>query len=346
MFSVSYSRINTWHYCHRLYDFTYLKKIKAPQPVSLVFGSAIHRMLEFLYKGTPRQKLKRLNNGYSQLNYKSADAFASFWKLVWHQFNLGESAEDWIVQGNAPQEIQYSSNDPKLINQEYFQLMGFGANLLKHYYETHAAKGPFPIAVEEKFHVPLGEFRKRLSGVNLVGIFDQIWQTDQGYKIVDAKTGWRFYSVADAKKQLPLHKDFQLSLYSLAFRYLYQAVEESLVWYPLNYKRDANGQVHYWEPVLTFRTQEDHERALDRVESFVQGLSDENFERTDDQKKCTRCPYFEPWWGEKAFVSQPINPSELASASRDSQIQNLEQQVALLDPKFSQPRLKLTKKRA
>lgn len=332
-----------WYYCARMYEFVYEKKLKAPAPVALVFGDAIHRAIEWLYKGNPRQKLKRLQNGYSQLYFKSADSFVKFWKFLWFEFSRGSEANSAILGKKPYEAIEWSSKNPKQIKEEYFLLRDFGANLLEHYYHKHSRDGPFPIEVEKRFIIPLGPIRRSLQGVWLEGVFDQIWFDEQngGYILVDFKTGWRFYSVQDPKIQLPLHKDFQLSLYSLAFRCLYKTKEKCLIWYPLNYKKDENGNIDYWKPVPTFRTEDDHKKALDRIEAFIKGINNRHFDRTENLSRCKRCLFFEKCWSNETIVSRPLEINELPIICVEKQTEILKEKISLMDPLISEPRLKL-----
>ncbi len=343
MVEVSYSKVNMWFFCQRMFWYVYVKKQKMPAPVALVFGDAIHRAIEWLYKGDPRQKLKRLNNGYSQLYFKSAESFVNFWKFLWREFNKGKNANPAIL-GTQPYEIiKFSSNNSYAIKEEYYTLQNFGSSLLRYYYNTHSKKGPFPIEVEKTFCIPLGAVRRSLEGVRLKGVFDQIWRDQKGnYILVDFKTGWRFYSIQDPQAQLPLHKDFQLSLYSLAFRYIYKTEESCIIWYPLHYERDnKNGNINYWKPVPTFRTKSDHERALDRIEAFIKGINLNYFERTSDPNRCRHCSFFKSCWGEEIMVTRPLEVSELPTISIKEQIYNLKEKVSCMDPLISEPRLKL-----
>lgn len=342
MLEVSYSKVNMWHYCPRMYEFSYEKKLKAPVPVALVFGNAIHRAIEWLYRGSPPQKLRRLQNGYSQLYFKSADSFVNFWKFLWSEFTSAKDANPSILGTKPYENIKWSSDDLAKTKEEYFILREFGANLLRHYYQKHSQNGPFPIEVEKSFYVPLGMMRRSLQGVWLKGVFDQIWHNEKnGYIIVDFKTGWRFYSIQDSKIQLPLHKDFQLSLYSLAFRYLYKVEEHCIIWYPLTYKKDKNGNIDYWKPVPTFRTETDHIRALDRIETFIKGINRRQFDRTSDYNRCLRCPFFEPCWQDEVVATRPLELDELPLISIQKQTALLEEKVNSMSPLISEPRLKL-----
>lgn len=48
--NLSYSRISTYEFCPKKYEFQYIRRIKVPTKLELVFGNAIHKSLEENFK--------------------------------------------------------------------------------------------------------------------------------------------------------------------------------------------------------------------------------------------------------------------------------------------------------
>ena len=221
---LSASKLVTLFNCSFAYYLKYIQHEEIPQNVQLVFGKAIHYLLDKFYK----------------VNYKSPETFSKFWKYYW--FNLisgdflkGKKKESLKVKAypyigkNENREriekkllvgdhIKFFSDDPI---GAFFGYMGLGSRILENFYIKHKDKPP-PIEREKRIYM-------NLFGHNLVAILDRIDKYQGAYYLTDYKTNKRL----PEQNSFLLHKHPQFTIYSKVFREIYQEKEKSILYYHL-----------------------------------------------------------------------------------------------------------------
>jgi RecB family exonuclease len=218
---LSASKITTYKGCPMAYFLKYVKHEKVPAGINLVFGKAVHRMLDLFYKK----------------NYKSPESFANSFKYQWFRTCSGEDirgrARDGLVVTEYP-----SSKNPLRIGSHirpptgdvdipglFFGYLYIGKKMMEDFYETYKNR-PSPVIREKSFELDiLGHpnafgFRKKHK---VVVIFDRIdiFQDMNGQwkaTIGDYKTD----KGDPSKKSFQIHRHPQFTLYSMAFRQLIQ----------------------------------------------------------------------------------------------------------------------------
>ncbi len=163
---LSYSSISTYEKCPFQYFLQYVEKLEAPRSPALSFGSSLHGALERFHSGTDK-----LSPGLDDL--------LRFMDEAWE----GEGYAD------AEEEAAYRQR---------------GREILTRYYESNCAKPAIPVALEQRFLLPM-------EGWELSGVMDRVDRYPDGsYEIIDYKTN----------KKLPplsrLQEDMQLPIYQMA----------------------------------------------------------------------------------------------------------------------------------
>ncbi len=261
---LSSSKITTYKGCPFAYYLKYEKHEKIPTNVRYAFGKGIHYMLEEFYKK----------------NYKSPESFGNFWKYYWGMLASGENLkgkqkrqlklnEFPMKNGNVLKlgdHIDYG-NDPAGV---FFGYMKLGEDILKKFYKRHISeKDPenksrkIPIAIEKGFGVKKNE-PFRINGINMIGYIDRIDRDFKGkYFISDYKTDKK----TPEDGAFILHRHPQFTLYSYAFRELFQEKEEAILYYHLR-----SGKVF-----KSHRNEKDYDYMKRLIDDVAEGITQDRF---------------------------------------------------------------------
>ncbi len=248
---LSTTKIGTYKGCSLAYFLQYVKHEKVPENVRLVFGKAIHYMLDRFY----------------DFNYKSPESFSKFWKYYWFSTIAGD-----FLKGKTKKELEVKEfkikNDfnIKIGNHVdlgpnpvgiFFGYMKVGENILERFYVRHKPQ-PNPIAKEKSFGVKKDE-PIDINGHLVRGIFDRIDKKGNYMYITDYKTDKK----SPAEDSFLLHRNTQFSLYSYAFRKIFGEEEKALLYYHLR-----SGDIF-----KTHRSEKDYDylkRLLDEVSNGIE----------------------------------------------------------------------------
>lgn len=226
---LSASKISTYTTCPMQYFLKYIQHEKVPTNVRFVFGKAIHYMLEEFYKK----------------NFKSPESFAGYWNHYWSMIVAGEN-----LKGKQKRELAISKYPTKtgevIIGNHvdlgewdpvglFFGYMKVGQKILKEFYNKHIiekrendlGRKP-PIEKERAFGVKKIE-PFEINGIPVQGYIDRIDEKNGKYWITDYKTD----KFSPERDPFVLHRNPQFTIYSLAFREIFNEKEESILYYHL-----------------------------------------------------------------------------------------------------------------
>jgi len=176
VFKASYSALDTFRQCPLKYKFRYIDKIKAPKSKEAVFGSKLHKALQYFHSQSPASP--------------TLDELLTYLKNIWESEVFSDEQEDMVYFSEA-------------------------INILKNYYNKYYLKNKNKFTVidtEVNFTVTLKNQTQTgtlPSECALRGIIDRIDKTEQGIEIIDYKTAKRLPSQQTADNSL------QLSIYCL-----------------------------------------------------------------------------------------------------------------------------------
>jgi putative RecB family exonuclease len=152
-----------------------------------------------------------------------------------------------------------------------------GKDLLTVYHEQ-IPKDHFKVLATEH------EFSFQIPGVDvpMIGVMDLIQQDEAGNLIItDFKTAGRSYSKDEIDKNL------QLTVYSLAAKQNGFADQEILLRFDCLIKTKKPKFEQYY----TIRTDEDHHRAIKKIQEVWQGIQKKVFVPNDNSWRCNHCSY-------------------------------------------------------
>jgi len=230
---LSASKITTYMGCSFAYYLKYIKHEKVPSNIRLVFGKDIHYILDRFY----------------DVNYKSDESLAKYWKFYWFSSVSGNFLKgkqkreliqtEYLIKTKDPMKDDISlkigshvdfglcDNVPGV----FFGYMKLGENILKKFYLRHKQK-PSPLYKELSFGVKKDEPFK-INGHLVRGVFDRIDKvediTEDRWYITDYKTD----KSSPEKDSFTLHRHPQFSIYSYAFRKLFEVKEKAILHYHL-----------------------------------------------------------------------------------------------------------------
>jgi len=171
---LSYSQIETFKTCPMHFKLQQIYKLPTQPSASQSFGIAMHATLKVLYD-------------------EVAQGAKPTEKLVFELLN-----KNWIKEGfeNKKQEIDFFEK---------------GKIYLSGYLNQGFNKARIPIAMEQRFMVPLSSKEKGDRGLKIGGVVDRVDDLGNGeVEIIDYKTG------ANIPNQREVDKNLQLSIYALA----------------------------------------------------------------------------------------------------------------------------------
>ncbi len=172
----SYSALDTFRQCPLKYKFRHIDKIKTPKSKEAIFGSKLHKALQYFHSQQPAPP--------------TLDELLNYLKDIWESESFNDEQEDLVYFSEA-------------------------VNILKNYYNQYYLKnkGKFTVIdTEVNFTVTLknpSQTKSIPSQCVLRGIIDRIDKTKHGIEIIDYKTAKRLPSQQTADNSL------QLSLYCL-----------------------------------------------------------------------------------------------------------------------------------
>ncbi|NOY35598.1 MAG: PD-(D/E)XK nuclease family protein [bacterium] len=173
---ISYSALNTYKTCPLQFKFQTLDKIRAPKNIEMVFGTAVHSALNFMFERTPL--------------YPTLDEIIDFFCVNWDEKTQIFSDEEFAEK-------------KKVYREE-------GVKLLKNFYKKNQPWNFNAIDLETRFEVEL-EDPKTKEKHSLTGIIDRVDKNmdDESYEIIDYKTSKKMPS------QDIVDQDLQLSIYHM-----------------------------------------------------------------------------------------------------------------------------------
>lgn len=289
------SALNTYLDCSLRFYFKYVEKLYEPEEVQeemepMVFGNILHDSMEILY--TEFKKRQKRDVVYEE-------------DIFWiREGALGAINKAFIKHYDIKNEKKFKLEGRSLIAQEI--LNKFIRKILDH----DKAYTPFKIVGLEaskdqgfEMSFPITIQGKKL-GVKIHGIIDRIDYKEGTIRVVDYKTGRDekdFQSIAslidrnDAKRNKAV---FQVFYYSYLVKKKYQG-EYTRIEPGLFNSRDLFSKDFEWkiinkpakEPVLDFSVYaQEFEEALSQLLTEIYD-PEKPFEQTDDEKKCSICPY-------------------------------------------------------
>ncbi len=173
---ISYSALNTYKTCPLQFKFQTLDKIRAPKNIEMIFGTAVHSALNFMFERTPL--------------YPTLDEIIDFFCVKWDEETQIFSDEEFAEKKKAYREE--------------------GVALLKNFYKKNQPWNFNAIDLETRFEVELDDQKSGEKHL-LTGIIDRIDKNmdDESYEIIDYKTSKKMPA------QDIVDKDLQLSIYHM-----------------------------------------------------------------------------------------------------------------------------------
>jgi CRISPR/Cas system-associated exonuclease Cas4 (RecB family) len=259
---LSASKISTYNNCSMYYFLKYIEHKKIPENSRFTFGKAIHYMLEEFYKK----------------NFKSPESFGGYWKYYWGVKISGDNLkgkqkerlnveEHPLKNGSVVRigdHVDLGNYDPVGL---FFGYMKLGEGILQDFYRRHIiekkenTKGRKPpVALEKGFGVRKDE-PFSINGHPVQGFIDRVDEKDGKFWIVDYKT--------DKSEPHPfvLHRNIQFSIYSYAFRKLFETEEEGLLYYHLRTGK----------PFKTHRSEKDYDYVKRVLDEVAEGITNDRF---------------------------------------------------------------------
>ena len=215
----------------------------------MIFGSCIHKTLEFFHK-------ERAQNNNNRLPLSLIlETFENVWRF--------EAAENT--------RIQYKAGN------SYENLLNLGKSLLTTYYSNLPNENYTVIGVEVPF-----SFTIEGLPIPIIGAVDLIEEDESGTLIItDFKTAAKAYSSAD------VDKNFQLTVYNLAFKTNGYSDREILLKFDCLIKT----KISKFEQYYTIRTDEDEKMAIKKTKAVWEGICKGVFIPNNNSWKCSGCAY-------------------------------------------------------
>ncbi|MDP3785017.1 MAG: PD-(D/E)XK nuclease family protein [bacterium] len=164
----SYSALDTYKTCPLKYKFSQIDKIKGEKTKEQVFGTAVHKALQFMFKRNPL---------FPTLD-EVLDFFASYWNAARDKLKIPDKEKDFYLEQ--------------------------GGILLKKFFLKNQPWNFNVLDLESRFEVLIDDPERGENHV-LAGIIDRIDKpTDDSYEIIDYKTSRKMPSQEMVDKNLQL----------------------------------------------------------------------------------------------------------------------------------------------
>ncbi|MEI8360823.1 MAG: UvrD-helicase domain-containing protein [bacterium] len=250
---VSYSQIEAYNKCPYQYRFAHILKIPIRGKGVFSFGKTMHAVLQkTIEKVRERQNTapvslfdnQEKNDGGVVI---SLDEIFEIYKESW--------LDDW-----------YSNAEQR---QEYYDK---GLQILTEFYHKFKDQWPDNILTEKKFNL------KIVDGADVYtvrGAIDRVDRADDGWRIIDYKTG-------NPKDKLTFDEKKQLLIYQLAVRDLFKEKVVGLVFYYL----ENNTEVEF------IGTEQELEKVVEEIKATVQEIKKGDFSPTPSPL-CKFCDFFD-----------------------------------------------------
>lgn len=252
---LSATKLATYEGCSLVYFLKYIAHEKVQVNARLLFGKHIHYMLEDFYKK----------------NFKSEESFVNSGKYRWRalasgEFLKGKQKENLVTKihklnngyelkiGN---HVNFGENPVGI----YFAFRNLGNSLLESFYRKHKGKKP-PKKVEFAFGVR-NDSPFKINGHLVRGAIDRIDNLNKTWYITDYKTDKK----SPEENNFILDRNPQFTIYSYAFREIFQEKEDAILYYHLR-----SGKVF-----KTKRTEKDFDYLKSLLDKVSEGVSREIF---------------------------------------------------------------------
>ena len=252
--ALSYSQLQTYRRCPRLYEYGYIKKLPRQISAPESFGSSVHNTLkkwgerEILLK--PAQQLAP-----GQLKLFTEDAPATSEPLT-EELLLGLWHSSFIVEG-------YDTR----VEADMARLRG--EQLMRYFFDWWKAEDRTVFCIEKGFSLTL-------NGTKLSGRFDRIELVDGGLRVIDFKT-------SAVKPQDQVDADLQLSVYALACAECFEQPCRKLSFLFLREEGATE--------VRTERTSGHLKDATKQIVHMEENIVSGDFHPTPSREICRCCPY-------------------------------------------------------
>ncbi|RJQ36189.1 PD-(D/E)XK nuclease family protein [Candidatus Parcubacteria bacterium] len=162
----SYSALETYKLCPRKYQFQELERIKAPKPPAAIFGTLVHKTLQYLFSRDPL--------------FPTLDETISYFRANW-----------------PPYEKFPLADSERALYQEA------GEQMLRNFYAKNPPWNFSVVDLESHFEVLIEDPRRKDTHV-LAGRIDRIDKTEDGFEVIDYKTNRKLPSQAAVDSNLQL----------------------------------------------------------------------------------------------------------------------------------------------
>lgn len=248
---INYSQLNTFLNCPRQFEYSYILKIPKKPSAALSFGSTLHNTLHKFYTLINQQQVAEKQPVLFEVESEAKGSEVSLESL------LLIYEESWIPYG-------YESRGHMQIRKKK------GEEILTEYYNKFQEYFGRPLYLEKSFHLPVGKYK--VSG--RIDRVDSMDEKDSTVEIFDYKTG-------RIKTQKDVDADLQLSIYAMAAREVFRKKVGKLSLYFLN----DNLKVE------TERSDEQLEKAKDKIIEVVDEINESHFEAKPNKIKCKYCDF-------------------------------------------------------
>lgn len=180
---LSYSAVSAYERCPLSYRYQYLEGLEVAPSPHISFGRSLHAALEWLY-------------GRDVPEPPPLEELLRYLESCWSSEGYADPEEERSYLSHARQ-------------------------VLERYYLRHAPHFRLPVAVEQRFEIPM-------DGYLLTGVIDRVDRHPDGsYELVDYKTNRRLPEISR------LRSDLQLPIYQMACREIWGITPSKLTFYYL-----------------------------------------------------------------------------------------------------------------
>jgi DNA helicase-2/ATP-dependent DNA helicase PcrA len=243
----SYTQLKAFEVCPLQYKFAHLLRIPVKGRATFSFGQTIHRTLaQFYHLIQERAAICQKNlfgESESKLVQVSLDELLKLYEECW--------IDDW-----------YFSKQQK---EEYKER---GKEILKTFYQTNYSQFKPPLFIEQSFNLKIGE-------VVVKGVIDRVDEIEDGFEIIDYKTG-------SSKTEEDIDKD-QLTIYQIALEEVFQKKPTRLTYYFI----ETNERV-------SFLAQEvEKNKIKEKILKTVEEIKKSDFPPKPSEHNCKHCDFNE-----------------------------------------------------